>query len=112
LLHLSRSADYLQDYSIADTASSFQQAIVDVLTEKTIQAANRLKVKQILLSGGVAANTALRDQFIKRSPIPVVIPPPSLCTDNAAMIAACGYYIFSTNSSSGYEIDVVPGLSI
>jgi len=112
LLHLTQSPDYLKNYSISDVAASFQQAIVDVLTQKTIQAAIRLKVKQILVSGGVAANSALRDQFVKESPIPVIIPPPYLCTDNAAMIAACGYYMFSQNGSSHYDIDVVPSLSI
>ena len=112
LLHLARSQDTNPNYRIADLAASFQQAIVEVLAIKTIQTAERLKIKQILLSGGVAANKALSDYLINNSNIPVMIPPPHLCTDNAAMIAACGYHHFQTNKIDGYDIDVVPSLSL
>ena len=78
--------------SVADAAASFQLAVVDVLVVKTIEAAKQLKVEQILLSGGVAANKTLTQHFLVNSPVPVLIPPPHLCTDNAAMVAACGYY--------------------
>jgi N6-L-threonylcarbamoyladenine synthase len=112
LLHLVQNKDYL-DYSfVAEAAASFQQAIVDVLVTKTLQAGERLGVGQILLAGGVAANKTLSDHFIRNSPIPVLIPPPSLCTDNAAMIAACGYYHFQLGVTDGYDIDVVPSLSL
>lgn len=112
LLHLVRSNDFSEPCKIAEAAASFQQAIVDVLTTKTIQAAERLGVKQVLLSGGVAANTALREHFIRNSPIPVLIPPPKLCTDNAAMIAACGYYRLQAGKIDGFDIDVIPSLAI
>lgn len=112
LLHLVRSNDLSEPSKVAEAAASFQQAVVDVLTTKTIQAAERLGVKQILLSGGVAANTALRDYFIRNSPIPVLIPPPDLCTDNAAMIAACGYYHLQSGKIDSFEIDVIPSLAI
>lgn len=112
LLHLVRSNDFSEPCKVAEAAASFQQAIVDVLTTKTIQAAERLGVKQILLSGGVAANKALRDHFIRNSPIPVLIPPPKLCTDNAAMIAACGYYHLQSGKIDGFQIDVIPSLAI
>ncbi len=112
LLHLVRSNDFSEPCKVAEAAASFQQAIVDVLTTKTIQAAQRLRVKQILLSGGVAANKALRDHFIRNSPIPVLIPPPKLCTDNAAMIAACGYYHLQSGKIDGFQIDVIPSLAI
>lgn len=98
--------------SVADAAASFQLAIVDVLVGKTIEAAERLKVEQILLSGGVAANQTLTQHFIARSPVPVLIPRPDLCTDNAAMVAACGYYHFRAGKMSGYDLDVVPSLSL
>jgi len=71
-----------------------------------------LKVEQILLSGGVAANKALTQRFLANSPVPVLIPPPHLCTDNAAMVAACGYYHFQAGKISGYDLDVVPSLSL
>jgi N6-L-threonylcarbamoyladenine synthase len=100
------------EISVADAAASFQLAIVDVLVAKTIEAAKQLRVEQILLSGGVAANKILTQHFLANSPIPVLIPPPHLCTDNAAMVAACGYYHFQTGKTSGYDLDVVPSLSI
>jgi N6-L-threonylcarbamoyladenine synthase len=111
LLHLVRDNDFSAPSLAAEAAASFQQAVVDVLVTKTIQAAERLGVKQILLAGGVAANKALRDCFTANSPVPVLIPPPSLCTDNAAMIAACGYYHCNLGKIDGYDIDVVPSLS-
>jgi N6-L-threonylcarbamoyladenine synthase len=98
--------------SVADAAASFQLAVVDVLVGKTIEAAKQLKVEQILLSGGVAANKMLTQHFLANSPVPVLIPPPHLCTDNAAMVAACGYYHFQAGKISGYDLDVVPSLSL
>jgi len=98
--------------SVADVAASFQLAIVDVLVSKTIEAARQLKVEQILLSGGVAANKTLTQHFLASSPVPVLIPPPHLCTDNAAMVAACGYYHFQAGKINGYDLDVVPSLSL
>ncbi len=98
--------------SVADAAASFQYAVVDVLATKTIKAARELGVRQILLSGGVAANKLLTEQFHNSSPVPVLVPPPHLCTDNAAMVAACGYYHFQTGKISGYDLDVIPSLSL
>ncbi len=99
------------NHKVADVAASFQDAIVDVLVNKTIKAARELGVRQILLSGGVSANSALRNSIIKSSSIPVRVPPARFCTDNAAMVAACGYYHFLDGEVSGYNLDVVPGLS-
>ncbi|MGB8707048.1 MAG: tRNA (adenosine(37)-N6)-threonylcarbamoyltransferase complex transferase subunit TsaD [Dehalococcoidia bacterium] len=112
VLHLVRDNDFSDPARVAGAAASFQQAVVDVLTAKTIQAAERLGVKQILLSGGVAANKALRDSFTGNSPVPVHIPPPGLCTDNAAMVAACGYYHYQLGKLDGFDVDVVPSLSL
>jgi len=98
--------------SVADAAASFQLAIVDVLVAKTIKAAKQLEVEQILLSGGVAANKTLTQHFLANSPVPVLIPPPHLCTDNAAMVAACGYYHLEAGKISGYDLDVVPSLGL
>jgi N6-L-threonylcarbamoyladenine synthase len=98
--------------SVADAAASFQLAVADVLVVKTIEAARQLKVEHILLSGGVAANRMLSQQFLANSPVPVLIPPPHLCTDNAAMVAACGYYDLQAGETSGYGLDVVPSLAL
>jgi len=100
------------EVSVADAAASFQLAVVDVLVAKTIEVAKQLKVEQILLSGGVAANRTLTQHFLDNSPVPVLVPPPRLCTDNAAMVAACGYYRFQAGKISGYDLDVVPSLSL
>jgi len=98
--------------NVADAAASFQQAIVDVLVTKTITAARQHSVKQILLSGGVAANRKLRQKLVDDSPIPVLIPEPILCTDNAAMVAACGYFHFQANKIDGLDMDALPGLKL
>jgi N6-L-threonylcarbamoyladenine synthase len=54
----------------------------------------------------------LTQHFLADAPVPVVIPPPHLCTDNAAMVAACGYYNLRAGNISGYDLDVVPSLSL
>jgi len=69
-------------------------------------------VKQILLAGGVASNELLRQWLVKNSPIPVLVPEPVLCTDNAAMIAGCGYYRLQAGRGDGLDLDVVPGLKL
>jgi len=113
LWHLAQREEVLAKGSVvADAAASFQSAVVEVLVGKTIKAAKEMGVGQILLSGGVAANKALAERFVDSSPIPVLIPPPHLCTDNAAMVAGCGYYHFQTGQVSGYDLDVVPSLSL
>jgi N6-L-threonylcarbamoyladenine synthase len=96
----------------ADAAASFQSAIIDVLVGKTIAAAERHEVKQIIMCGGVAANKVLRNTLVEKSTLPVLIPPMVLCTDNAAMIAACGYYRFTAGYVSDLSLDVVPGLKL
>ena len=74
-----------------------QQAVIDVLISKTLKAAKEFKAKSIILGGGVAANSELRRQFGKKinkelSNIQYLIPNIQFCTDNAAMVAAVGYY--------------------
>lgn len=86
-----------------DLAASFQAAVIDVLVEKTIRAAKEKEVKQLLLSGGVAANKGLRDtlQAAVTSGLPdveLLIPPLSLCGDNAAMIGAAAYAQYKADS--------------
>jgi len=113
LWHLVQRKGILANSSlVADAAASFQLAVIDVLVAKTAKAAKDLEVKQILLSGGVAANKLLTESFLNSTPVSVLVPPPHLCTDNAAMVAACGYYHFQTGQISGYDLDVLPSLSL
>ncbi len=92
----------------ADLAASFQAAVVDVLYSKTMAAARAYHAKEILVAGGVSANQALRDAFRSQSDFPVHIPALSLCTDNAAMIAAAGYYRFVLGQHDPLNLDVMP----
>lgn len=91
---------------VPDLAASFQAAVVDVLFEKTMEAAREFKAKEILVAGGVSANQALRQAFYNQTEFKVHIPPISLCTDNAAMIAAAGYYRFAHGQTSSLDMDV------
>jgi len=111
LLHMVEEKEERDEKWIKEAAAAFQEAIIDVLVNKTIQAALRTGVKQILLAGGVASNSALRERFIADSPLPVLIPPPILCTDNAAMIASCAYYHCVSGNLRDGEHDVIPGLA-
>lgn len=93
---------------VANLAASFQNAVVDVLFEKTMRAARQFAVRSILVAGGVSANEALRHRFTSQSEFPVHIPPLSLCTDNAAMIASAGYYHFCSGHIDPLDLDVLP----
>ncbi|MBI4302105.1 MAG: tRNA (adenosine(37)-N6)-threonylcarbamoyltransferase complex transferase subunit TsaD [Chloroflexi bacterium] len=93
-------------------AASFQEAVVDVLVTKTVAAAKKHRVKEILLAGGVATNETLRRHMASHSPIPVRCPSPALCTDNAAMIAACGYFHLKAGQIAGWDLDVAPNLML
>jgi N6-L-threonylcarbamoyladenine synthase len=98
--------------NIADLAASFQKAVVDVLVGKTIEAALQNDAKQILLSGGVASNRMLRRRMKEESHVPVLIPQPVFCTDNAAMVASCGYFRLKDGKISALDVDVIPGLKL
>jgi N6-L-threonylcarbamoyladenine synthase len=93
---------------VADIAASFQEAVVDALISKTMKAAREYKAREILVAGGVSANGALREAFKAQTEFPVNIPPLSLCTDNAAMIAAAGYFRFINHHIDSLGIDVLP----
>lgn len=79
----------------ADVAASFQDSVAEVLVTKTVKAAQEYEVKQVMLAGGVAANSELRkrmEEACQKLQLPLLYPPLSLCTDNAAMIACAGYF--------------------
>lgn len=93
-------------------ASAYQEAIVDVLVKKTVAAAQEFGVRGVLIGGGVAANRKLRDGLLAGSPVRVIVPPPVLCTDNGAMIAACGTYLLERAARSSWDLDVFPNLRL
>lgn len=96
-------------------AASFQEAIVDVLAVKTRLAAQEYHVKQIVLAGGVAANTSLRarlEQELAPLRIRLSYPPIDFCTDNAAMIASAAFFHLRRGEQDGLTLDVEPGLSL
>jgi len=86
-----------------------------VLATKTLRAARGLGVRQVLLAGGVAANLALRERLeAELAPVGIGLryPPVAFCTDNAAMIAAAGYFHLRLGERSGLDLDVAPGLQL
>jgi len=93
---------------VEDLAASFQATAVDILFNKTIKAARDFNAKEILVAGGVSANRALRNAFQAQTEFKVNIPAFSLCTDNAAMIAAAGYYRYAMGHVSKLDMDVQP----
>ena len=101
--------------NVAVLASSFQEAIVDVLAVKTRLAAQEYHVKQVILAGGVAANTSLRarlEQELLPLRIRLSYPPIEFCTDNAAMIGSAAFFHLCRGEQHGLDLDVEPGLSL
>lgn len=96
-----------------DLVASFQQAVVDVLVDKTLRAAKEYNCKTICLAGGVAANSCLRSELqAKGKDFNIVIPPLSLCTDNAAMIGCAAYYKLKSGETSQLDLRPVANLSL
>ncbi|MCG7346118.1 tRNA (adenosine(37)-N6)-threonylcarbamoyltransferase complex transferase subunit TsaD [Sporosarcina sp. ACRSL] len=99
----------------AHVAAGFQQSVVEVLTEKTLKAAKEYNVKQVIAAGGVAANKGLRsslDAAFEKEGIPFYVPPISLCTDNAAMIAAAGTAMYVDGKRGTMEMNGRPGMEL
>ena len=98
-----------------DLAASFQASVIEVLVHKTLRAAKEKNVRQLLLAGGVAANRGLREvlsaKMAQELPdVAVLIPPLSLCGDNAAMIGAAAYSEYRKQNFAGYDLNAHPGL--
>ncbi|THG90757.1 O-sialoglycoprotein endopeptidase [Alkalihalobacillus alcalophilus ATCC 27647 = CGMCC 1.3604] len=99
----------------ANVARGFQESVIDVLVTKTKRATENYPVKQLLLAGGVAANSGLRNELettFSDSEVELIIPPLSLCTDNAAMIGAAASLKFRRQQFSDYALNGNPGLDL
>jgi N6-L-threonylcarbamoyladenine synthase len=97
---------------VADLAASFQAAVVDVLATKAVRAAHTFGASRLALGGGVAANRSLLRRVEELAQMPVLCPPPRLCTDNAAMIAAAGFFRYRAGERADLRLDVEPGMPI
>ena len=99
------------EQAVREMASAFQDSLVDVMVFKTLEAATKWGARGIILGGGVTANAMLRQRVLRQAEVPAFIPPPILCTDNAAMIAACGYFHYTKHRTAPLNLDVDPSLS-
>ena len=102
-----------REINVNDVAASFQEAVVEVIAVKAVNAALEFGQKRIVMAGGVASNSRLRELITEKAAehdIEVLRPSPVLCTDNGAMIASAAYYAFMAGERSGYDLDAVPAL--
>lgn len=98
---------------INDLAASFQEAVVDVLTDKAVSACKANNIDSLVVSGGVACNSRLREKIRIKSNdngIKLFIPEPSLCSDNGAMIAAAAYQLLKNGIRGGFDMNAIPSM--
>lgn len=102
-----------REINVNDVAASFQEAVVEVIVGKAVGAALEFDQKRIVMAGGVASNSRLRELLSEEAGkhgIEICSPSPILCTDNGVMIASSAYYAWKAGEVSGYDMDAVPGL--
>ena len=108
--HLRQSG---QEIVAKDFAASFRRSVVDLLVEKTLMAARDIGAKKLTVAGGVAANSLLRSELVRRGEkagLQVFIPPKRLCTDNAVMIGAAAYYRLMAGELAALDLNALPSL--
>ena len=113
LYHLRKMSEAEIQSARSDIAASFQAAVVDTLVQKTIDAARSIRVKQLIVAGGVAANKRLRASMreaAERNGMTLSVPEPGLCTDNAAMVAAAGAFRLDRGEVSSWDLNANPRL--
>ena len=99
------------EINIYDLSTSFQDVVVDVLTKKTMKAVKEYNVKQLLVAGGVSANSGVRErlkEMCDKENVELVVPKLSYCTDNAAMIGAAAYYMYLDKRFTGLDLKIKP----
>jgi N6-L-threonylcarbamoyladenine synthase len=100
----------MAEQEVADIAASFQQAVVDTLVTKTKRAAKQTHAKTILMGGGVAANSVLRDAMqamCEKNKLTLLVAPKPLCTDNAVMVASLAYYKYIAGQFAGLDLEPI-----
>ncbi len=110
LVYIKKRECPLSEDELPDVAASYQEAIIDVLVEKTLKAAEIHSISRIVVCGGVAANSRLRERFAEESRLKgfhVYIPPPIFCTDNAAMIAVVGEHLLTRGLKDSLNLNAV-----
>lgn len=113
--HVKSRDGSLSESDTADIAASFQEAVVDMLVEPTIKAALATNVPRIVLSGGVAANSRLREKMKERAEaegMAVFFPAPKFCTDNGAMIALVGYHLLERGQRDDFRLNADADLTL
>ena len=114
-LYLEKLSDSEYEDNKADIAASFQEAVVDVLVTKTVRAAREKQIKDVTISGGVAANSRLRSRMraeLEKIGGRLFFPSLELCTDNGAMIAAAGYFNFRKHGPGELIANAIPNLRL
>ena len=115
LNYLNQAKQRGEEVNPADVAASFQKSVVDVLTEHAALAIDAFGAEKFALAGGVAANSAFRSSvqtMCEKKGVQFYCPSPLLCTDNAAMIGAAGYYDFRKGRRDGWDLNAVPNLKL
>lgn len=103
------------EINVADVAASFQLSVIDVIVEKSIRAAKKLKYDKIVMGGGVASNSLLRQMLkdaCEKEGIELYYPDPIFCTDNAAMVACCAYYDYQYGKEDDLDMDAYANLPL
>ena len=104
-----------EELVVEDIAASFQQAVVDVLVDHTMDAVKKTGLKKMAIAGGVSSNTAIRKAFedkCRENNIEFYKPEPIHCTDNAVMIASAGYYEFKAGVRHGWDLNAIPNMKL
>lgn len=107
--HINRLKNKKEPLPVADICASFQEAVIDVLTQKTIRAACANGCENVVVGGGVAANSRLREVMTiecDKAGLKLSMPPVTFCTDNAAMVCLAGFHQYSNNEDSPLDLDV------
>lgn len=115
LNYLNSAAQRGEAVNQADVAASFQAAVVDVLVDKTMEAARVCGTGQVIIAGGVAANSSLQQKLgfaCEKAGMRLYFPPPVLCTDNAAMIACRAYYQALSGRYADLRLNALPSLKL